>query len=149
MPRWIVTALFGAVALTVVIVVITALQYLGVLLFVLRGIGRLIVRIRSGIWQSACEGHGLPVGASPSPNSADRQAASHVRAKPMPSGPDQFSFVWLLFALIPIAALLSGPYGFPRYQTMIVPLMSIFAAAGWQRSASASSAMRHTGPKPR
>jgi hypothetical protein len=35
--------------------------------------------------------------------------------------------------MIVIASLLSGPYGFPRYQTMIVPLLSIFAAAGWKK----------------
>ena len=40
---------------------------------------------------------------------------------------------WLFVAvLVIIASLLSGPYGFPRYQTMIVPLLSVLAAAGWR-----------------
>jgi hypothetical protein len=40
---------------------------------------------------------------------------------------------WLLLGLIVIASLLSGPFGFPRYQTMVVPLISLFAAAGWAK----------------
>ena len=43
--------------------------------------------------------------------------------------------MWVLLALAAMAPLLCGPFAFPRYQTMVVPLLSLFAAAGycWRR----------------
>ncbi len=89
----------AAVGLTAFITAITAAQYLGVILFLVRRKWR--------------EKWGL---------------------RPISSAKSVSVPVFLLFAMIVIASLLSGPYGFPRYQTMIVPLLSIFAAAGWKKT---------------
>ncbi len=82
-PRW---QLVVALVLAGAIVLVTAAQYLGAILLVLRA----------------------ALGKCPQP------------------------LAWLFVALVIIASLLSGPYGFPRYQTMIVPLLSVLAAAGWR-----------------
>jgi 4-amino-4-deoxy-L-arabinose transferase-like glycosyltransferase len=98
----------AAVGLTILIVAITAVQYLGVIVFLVRRRWR----------DSRGENRGL-------------RPISSAKSVSVPASPAfRPSLSFLLLAMIVIASLLSGPYGFPRYQTMIVPLLSIFAAAG-------------------
>jgi hypothetical protein len=94
----------AAVGLTVLITAITAVQYLGVILFLARRKWKLEKRGQTPI--------------------------SRTKSVSVPEF--RRSLAFLLLAMIIIASLLSGPYGFPRYQTMIVPLLSVLAAAGWQ-----------------
>lgn len=57
--------------------------------------------------------------------------------------------VWVGLALLIACSLLSGPFGFPRYRTMIEPVLSLLAAAGlvgWQRPADAVACARPAGP---
>ena len=102
----------AAVGLTAFITAIAAVQYLGVVLF--------LVRRR---WREA------PISSANRKRGQAPISNGEIGASPL----FRPSLAFLLFAMIVIASLLSGPYGFPRYQTMIFPLLSIFAAAGFRK----------------
>jgi hypothetical protein len=123
----------AAMGLTAIITTITAVQYLGVILFLVRrkwrgnrGPGNRGLRP-----MSSAKSVSVPDFPRPISSESRKWGQAPISNGEIGASPHfQPSLSFLLLAMIVIASLLSGPYGFPRYQTMIVPLLSIFAAAG-------------------